>query len=460
MAAKQKKSSSEELRIVPQPTQQSFLSSVADIAVYGGAAGSGKSWSLLIEPLRNLKNAKFGGVIFRRTFSEVKMHGGLWDESMSLYPLLGGHPRENSLEWIFPRGMKLKFGHLQYDYDVYNYQGSSIPYIGFDELTSFTEKQFWFLLSRNRSMSGVPAYIRAGCNPDADSWVKTLIRWYIDDEGDPIPSRSGKLRWFIRLDDQIHWANSEEELITQFGEDAMPKSFTFISATIYDNTALLQKDPGYLANLKALSRVDRLRLLGGNWNVRATAGSLFRKEWFPVVDVLPAGHTGAIRFWDRAATKPNEVNKDPDWTVGVKLYRYPDNTYAIVDVIRFRDTPLQVRRFLKNTADLDTRDCIVGVAQDPGQAGVVEAQDYVRMLSGFDVRLYKEEKDKVTRAKPLSAQVEAGNIKVLKARWNEDFFSELENFGEDMTGHDDQVDAASGAFTLLTQAPNLFDFFR
>jgi predicted phage terminase large subunit-like protein len=448
------------LEIRPQPTQNLFLQTTADIALYGGSAGSGKSWSLVVEPLRNYDNDKFGAVIFRRTYPEIKVLGGLWDESCGIYPRLGATPRETTLEWNFNKGMRVKFGHLQHEHSVYDYQGASLPFMGFDELTSFTEKQFFFLLSRNRSTCGVSPYVRATCNPDADSWVKNLLLWYIDDNGDPIPARSGKIRWFIRVDDVLQWADSKEALMEKYGADVMPKSFTFISANIYDNQVLLKKDPGYLANLKALSRVDRLRLLGGNWNVRATAGSLFRKEWFPVVDAIPAGYAQAIRYWDRAATIPSEVNRDPDYSVGVKLLRYPNNTYLISDVVRLRDTPLQVKRTVGNMASHDGYQCIVGIEKDPGQAGVVEADDYVRMLSGFDVRLNKVEKDKITRAKPLSAQVEAGNVKVLRGHWNQDFFNELENFGEDSTGHDDQVDACSGAFQMLSQSGSMFDFFK
>lgn len=448
------------MEIKPQPRQAEFLKTRADIGLYGGAAGAGKSWSLIVEPTRNINNEKFGAIIFRRTYPEIKILGGLWDESTSIYMRLGGKPKESTLEWSFRNGMRLKFGHIQHEHSVYDYQGASIPFMAFDELTSFTEKQFFFLLSRNRSMCGVTPYVRATCNPDADSWVRNLIRWYIDENGDPIPSRSGKIRWFIRVDNDLVWADSPEELSLKYGADVMPKSFTFISANIYDNQALLQKDPGYLANLKSLSRVDRLRLLGGNWNVRASAGTMFRKEWFSVVDAVPADWVQEIRYWDRACTIPHEDNKDPDWTVGLRLLKYPNNTFLISDVIRFRNTPLQVKQYVKNTADLDSRNCMVGIEKDPGQAGEFEAGEYVRMLAGFDVRLNRVEKDKITRAKPISAQVEAGNVKVLRARWNDELFNELENFGEELKGHDDQVDALSGAFSVLTQSVTIFDFYK
>jgi hypothetical protein len=190
------------LKIEPQPGPQTeFLSTPADIAIYGGAAGGGKSFGLLLEPLRHHDNSKFGGVVFRATSVQVRNEGGLWDESMAIYPLFQAKPRESTLEWSFPSGMRMKFSHLEYDKDVLNWQGSQIPFIAFDELTHFSQRMFFYMLSRNRSASGVPGYIRATTNPDPKSWVRTFIDWWIGKDGYAIPERSGVIRWFIRRDD-------------------------------------------------------------------------------------------------------------------------------------------------------------------------------------------------------------------------------------------------------------------
>lgn len=440
----------------PQPgPQTAFLSSEADIAIYGGAAGGGKSYGLLLEPLRHFNNPLFGAVIFRRNSTQVRNQGGLWDESFALYAQLGANPREAYLEWEFPSGARLKFGHLEYERSVYDWHGSQIPLIGFDELTHFSEKQFFYMMSRNRSTSGVPGYIRATCNPDVDSWVRRIIDWWIGEDGFPIAERSGVIRWFIRRDDTIVWADSREELIAEYGIEEIPKSFTFIPSKIQDNQILMQKDPSYMSSLRALSRVERGRLLDGNWNVRASAGVMFQREWFPIVEVVPGGWTQAIRFWDRAATKPNDKNKDPDWTRGLKLYKYPNGTFVVVDLKSMRDTPGQVEGLITNVAAHDTVGCRVMSQQDPGSAGVTERDHFIRMLQGYDVRSIVISKDKITRAKPVSAQCEAGNIRILRAPWNEDFFSELENFPDGL--HDDIVDVLSGAFNELSQGASLMD---
>lgn len=260
--------------------QERFLSTPADVAIYGGAAGGGKSWALLLEPLRHSANKEFGAVFFRRTTVQVRNEGGLWDESMKLYPLLGASPKEHVLSWDFPSGASVSFAHLEHDKTVLNWQGSQIPLICFDELTHFSEGQFWYMVSRNRSMCGVRPYIRATCNPDSDSWVAKFIEWWIDQEtGLPIPERGGLLRWFVRVNNTLFWADTPEELLERHPETP-PKSVTFIPAKLSDNAALMAADPGYLANLMALPQVERERLLGGNWKVRALAETFFRRAWF------------------------------------------------------------------------------------------------------------------------------------------------------------------------------------
>lgn len=426
--------------------QECFLSTTADIAFYGGAAGGGKTFALLLEPLRHLENKDFGGVIFRRNSVQVRNEGGLWDESMKLYSLVGGHPRENFLDWSFPSKMSITFSHLQYDKTVHDWQGSQIPYLGFDEITHFTEKQFWYMISRNRSTSGVAGYVRATCNPDADSWVAGLISWWIDQKtGYAIPERSGVIRWFIRADDVTHWADTKEELIEKFGGAHIPKSFTFISASLKDNKILMEKDPSYLANLMSQSKVDRERLLDGNWKIRYTAGEVFNRTWFKVVDHIPDGWISCIRFWDRAATKPNPQNPDPDWTRGLKLYKYPDGRCLVAHLESARESAGKIETLIKNTASQDGYGCSIGVQQDAGSAGKGEIETFVKMLAGYTVEILKTTDDKLTRAKPVSAQAEHGNILVLKGDWNEEFFKELENFPS-KGYHDDIVDVLSGAY--------------
>lgn len=439
--------------------QTEFLTTSSDIAIYGGSAGSGKSFALLLEALRHVKNSAFSGVIFRRNTTQVRNPGGLWDESRQLYTRMNATAKDISLEWLFPSGMKMKFSHLEHEKTVFDWQGSQIPYIGFDELTHFSESQFWYMLSRNRSMSGVRGYIRATTNPDADSWVRKLIDWWIDPKlGLPIKERSGIVRWFIRIDNELIWGDTKEELIEKHGPMTRPKSMTFISAKLTDNQILMKKDPGYLSNLLALSRVERSRLLDGNWNVKVTAGSFFQRSWFPFVDTLNGIYiTKTIRYWDRAATRPSEANTDPDWTVGLKLGQTNTGNWIVMDIVRIRDTPLAVENLVLNTAKQDGYGVTVGLEQDPGSAGVADVDHMVRKLAGYRITINKPTKDKITRCMPVSAQCERGMVFLLRAAWNDAFLSESENFPPIGSGHDDQVDTLSGAFSELTKALSILD---
>ena len=195
--------------------QTDFLRSPADICIYGGAAGGGKTVGLILEPLRYVRRvANFTAVFFRRTTPQITNPGGLWDESQNFYPRLDGTAHLGAREWRWPRGGKIKFSHLQFDTTVYDWQGAQIALIGFDELTHFTAHQFFYMVSRNRSTCGVRPYIRATCNPDADSWVADFLAWWIDPEtGLPIPERASVVRYYVRVAGNIVWADRPEELM-------------------------------------------------------------------------------------------------------------------------------------------------------------------------------------------------------------------------------------------------------
>lgn len=442
-----------------------FLASKADIAVYGGGAGGGKSYALLLEPLRHYHNPNFPFVIFRREAVQLTIPGGLWDESHEVYSQLGALPREKpTLDWIFPNkklprgapGLRVKFAHLNQESDKYAWQGAQVPGQGYDEFTHFTETQFFYMLSRNRSTSGVRGYVRATCNPDPDSWVAEFIAWWIDQDpqspgyGYPIAERSGILRWFVRDGNTIVWGNSREELLVRFaGRDLPPKSVTFIPATVYDNKILLEKDPGYLANLNALCLVEREQLLRGNWKIRPSSGLFFKRHYFKIIEASPAFEIIArVRYWDRAATAPHEANKDPDWTVGVKMALDNNGGFIVEDVRRDRLSPGGVEDMIKNTATEDGPNVPIWSQEDPGSAGKSEALNFCKMLPKYDVHTERLTGDKITRAKPASAQAEAGNMRLVRGPWNKDYLDELEGFPK---GHDDQVDGTSGAFNVLVR---------
>lgn len=442
------------MELKPQPgPQEEFLSSSADIAIYGGSAGGGKTYAILLEVLRHIDNPRFGVVVFRRQANQITSEGGLWDNAISMYTPLGARIKQSPLpQIVFPSGAKLSFRHIQYEKDVHSWQGAQICLECFDELTHFTEKQFFYMLSRNRSTCGVRPYIRATCNPDADSWVADFISWWIDqDTGYPIHKRSGIVRHFVRIDGNIIWGDNREELAAQYHmKPSLCKSVTFVASSIFDNKALLDADPGYLASLNALSTVEKERLLKGNWKIRPAAGLYFKRSQARIVKTIPDKIVSIARAWDLAATEITASNKNPDRTASSLIGRLRNGQYIVIDAIRQAVNASSVRKLVKNTAVSDR--CIyccnkILIPQDPGQAGKEQAQSYTRELAGFDISCHVVTGDKVTRAEPFAAQWQQGNVLLLEGNWNDEFIDEMEGFPDAL--HDDQVDAAADAFNAV-----------
>lgn len=324
----------------------------------------------------------------------------------------------------------------------------------FDQLEHQSARTFWYMFSRNRSLCGVRPYFRLTANPTHPKhWLRNFIDWWIDPlTGLPIESRSNQIRWFVRIGDEIDWADSREQLLSKHGPEVLPKSFTFIRGRLSENKILLKKDPGYRANLHALSWIDRERLLYGNWNVGESSGDFFQRDWFEVVGAAPVILIDQVRYWDRAAS---EEGSKGSWTAGVRMGRAANGLIYIIDVVRLRGSGLTVKRTILNTATQDGHAVRIGIEQDPGQAGKVEAQDQVRNLAGFNVQVNVVREAKGMRAKPFSAQAEAGNIKLVRGAWNEAYLNELQNFDGTEKFASDQVDASSGAFLLLTSLKNI-----
>lgn len=445
----------------PQPQkgpQTTALTTNADISLYGGSAGSGKSFALLVDPLRYVHVSGFRGVFFRRTTPQITNPGGLWDESEKLYlhPKLGMEaiPRKYKLEWEFkPAGTVLQMRHLEHDNDVHNWQGAQLAFIAFDELCHFTKEQFFYMLSRARSMCGVRPYIRATANADAESWVAGFIEWWIDQNtGYPIPERAGVIRYFLRIDDEIVWADTKNELMTKCpgSKVADVKSFTFIPAKLTDNLALMKIDPGYEGNLKALPLVERERLLGGNWKIRKKAGTMFWDSCFPIVDAAPV-EGNACRGWDFAAT----VTDDSDFTAGVLIVRAPDGFFYVVDMIHGRwatgDRNRQFGRALQDDT-LRWKDYVARIEEEMGSAGKDAILALRKEFPQYPIRSRKSTGEKIVRASSWSAACQNGLVRLVRGDWNERFIKEHVSFPPPTKrGKDDIVDAAASAFDCLCE---------
>ncbi len=395
---------------VPTAKQVAFLLlDNFEEAFYGGAAGGGKSDALLMAALQYVDCPDYAALLLRRTFKALTLPEALLDRARIW--LAGTDAKwqgDNTV--VFPAAnARLVFGYLESDRDVEQYQSAAFQFIGFDELTQFTEYQYRYMHSRTRRLEGskIPIRVRGASNPGSigHDWVK-------------------------------------QRFITEGIEKGRP----FIPATLDDNPFLDREQ--YIKSLENLDPITRQQLLKGDWSARSGAGK-FKREWFKVVDIAPTDSQW-VRYWDMAATEKTSKNTDPDWTAGAKVGRSKDKNFYIADMRHLRASPQSVEALIKQTAQLDGQATRVYMEQEPGASGKNLIDYYLRqVLAGFAFHGDKVTGDKITRADPVSSQAEAGNIYLVKGSWINDFFDEAEAFPNG--SHDDQIDAISGAFGQLTR---------
>jgi len=254
----------------PQPGPQiAFHSNPADELLYGGAAGGGKSESLLVESIRHTTVPGYHALLLRRTFPELTRSDGLIPRSKELFWNVGSW-KAGEYRWYFTtknlrKPATVDFGHMERRDDMFKYQSAAYSYVGFDELTSFLEEQYIYLMSRLRSVIGTPKRMRSATNPgnEGHDWVLRRWRPWLDVTYHD-PAEPGEIRWFARVNDQDIEVEGPD-YVGPAGE--LPLSRTFIPAFVEDNPALLAKDPHYVARLLALPEPYRSQLRDGNWLV-------------------------------------------------------------------------------------------------------------------------------------------------------------------------------------------------
>ena len=359
----------------PQPRQAVFQSRSEYEALYGGAAGGGKSDALVAEALRQVHIPHYKGIIFRKTFPQLRE---LISKSMNIYKAAFPNAVYNSTEhvWKFPSGAKIYFGSMPNKDSYLNYQGLSFAFIGFDELTHFSREEYEYLISRNRADGkGIRVYIRSTANPGGigHGWVKERF------------ITAAPPNTTIRFTAEVRTPDGSLKTVE--------RTRVFIPSSVFDNEELLKNDPNYLANLASLPEARKNALLYGDWNT--FEGQVFT-EWKDHPENLDRRNTHVIkpfpipkhwrryRSFDYGYTKPFAVQW---WAVDedgrAYLYR---QMYGCTDTPNtgLRLEPSAIAEAIREIEDSEERGMhIIGIA-DPA------IWDESRGMAGTIINLFNE----------------------------------------------------------------------
>jgi predicted phage terminase large subunit-like protein len=397
----------------PSITQKVFLRTYAIEALFGGAAGGGKSSALLMSAMQYVDVPNYSAILFRRTYADLALPGALMDRFRSWSAGVEEiHWNANSYVATFPSGARISFGYLNNTNDYLRYKGSEFQFIGMDEVTEIRESDYRYMFSRLRRpasgpLSQVPLRMRSASNP-APNWVRQ--RFIVEGQS------TGRI---------------------------------FVPSKLTDNPGI--DADSYRQALQELDPVERRRLEEGDW-WSTTLGSLFDRTSFEIIDhtevpqVTSAAR--AVRFWDLAATEPHSGNMNPDWTVGT-LMLFDQGIAYIMDVRKIRAKGDKVEQLIAQTAAEDGHMVAIRVEQEPGSSGKALIDQYARyVVPGYDLIGIRASGDKITRARPFAAASANGNVRLVRGPWITEWLDELASFPE-ASDHDDQVDSAVGAFTFL-----------
>ena len=417
--------------------------------------------------------------------------GGIFDSSKGMYKAFDPDVKINhkAQKFTFPSGAEISYTHLDTDEQAEAFRGSEFSHALLEEATELKEDHVLVILSRLRTKANMTPSMGITCNPSPTHFLRKWIDWYLLPEGHehagrPDPSKDGIVRYFLRIDNEMIWADTKEELFERYKdptlpddhvEQPMPVSFTFISGNIYDNPILMKTQPQYLASLKAMKRVKQERDLWGNWNVKEQTAGFWDSSWCDEVLQPPSKKDviRKVRVWDISGARKSETYPNPDYTASVLMSLTRSGQYVIEDVMRFRDTFQGVYKKILETALEDGKDVQVLIPQDSGQAGITAAKSLQVYLAERQVaaKLVKTSKSKLDRFRPFAAASEAGAVHILKGCasdlenkiYNDNlfFYSELENFvDKGRNQKDDMFDCCGDAFKYLAQSKTLPNFMH
>jgi len=421
------------LLVTLSPKQRAAIECKADITIFGGGNGPGKTFTLQMLCLQReyLGTAGCQSVIFAESNPKLEMTGGLVDKCKKYYGQAhpqgeDGYRQTPRKRWTFPcPGGGESTIDLSFVGEPGKWDAMEAAVINIDQIEQVEERQAFSVFGRNRSTTGVRCRIFATANPPEEGKEHWLTRMlvaggWIGDDGFPVQTMAGVVRYYTRHPDtdEFIFADTQEELeatgLLPLDADGVtpipPTSVSFFPALIDDHPDPVFRRE-YKRKLAGLTLFERRRRLEGNWFVTETAGKYFNAAMFPQVEYKPSRGARGVRSWDNAWSTSDKA----DWTPGVLEYFESDGGIYIADMLRFRGTFSHVERAVEMCAKLDGRGVTIRLPKDAGAAGGLQSALAQRLgAQGFTVLLTADRGNKLDRSKPYQACAERGQIRLAR----------------------------------------------
>lgn len=428
----------------------------ADIAIVGGAMGSGKSYALILEVMKHINDPYFRCGIFRRERGNIVCTGGLWEELLDVASNAGYSVKTNKQQLIitFPSGASVQFGHANHSNLKEFLKGTQYTTVFIDEGNQFEEEIFKFLIARLRSKAKIKPYMRITTNP-CEGWIKNMVKSYLNTEEYPVLEECGKIKYLYFINNEPIVRNKKEDFSKEFGlskkELDYVRTFTFIAGTVEENKKLLEQNPEYMANLNTLASHEKDRYLYGWWGELPKDG-MFQERDFQTYYTLPDKIDRHIIVIDTAL----KAAKHNDYTVAT-CWAFKKNKLYLIDMLRgkwsYASMKARVEAFIESNENVDS------VYIESIQTGSILLEDLrdsdtLKSISAsirFRPMHRPARESKLKRAQGALANL--GHIKVFlphNSRIKRPFLKELCAFSGDMThANDDIADTFFDAINIL-----------
>ncbi|WP_168016599.1 terminase large subunit domain-containing protein [Halomonas salinarum] len=434
-----------------------------DIILWGGAASSGKSHlSLLKLMIDCIEDKNYNSLLLRESLVQIKAPGSIWEEGCRMFDNVGASSNQVNNQWRFPNGSFVKCHYLKANQN--DFQGSQIHSALIDEAAQIKNiDDIWYITSRLRGKGSKRKQLRMTCNPDRNS---PLCKWLVDggyllEDGLPNPEMDGVTTYLLQIQGEFQFFKSRKEIEEVYGKNAAKGAYSFVyyAANVYDNPAVVKDQPEYIFKLENMKRLERERLLLGNWFASNSGAGHFNREDIKEIEPseVPLG-LPTVRSWDLAASKPDPEKggryADPDWTRGTLCsYDRETGSFYILGMKSIRERSALVDNLMMKTAREDGQEVYTTIPQDSGAAGKsVAEQKRTKLLSqGNKPIITKARKSKLARAENFLIACQSGNVFIVKGAFSDSNYAELENFDGDKNNghHDDVMDTLADAWETL-----------